>query len=164
MRNFAFALFVVVTSAVAILGTFAASQYLYLEKQLGQVKDQLEESLRVRKTQEEEKIAMRLERMRMQTELETLLAEQKNRLDACENQQLRYSQEILGGLSNISRRLTDIAVQAAPSAIHEPKAPAAESQAAPQPVAQPAPEAHSDGGKTATPIPEQEPASPDTVQ
>lgn len=120
MRTFAFVLFVVVTSTLAVLATLAASRYLSLEKQLNEVTAQLEESLRVRKAQEEEKISLRLDRERMQVDLEARLAEQKNQLDDCSNQNLRYSQEILGGLMNIQRRLTDLAVQAAPSAVHEP--------------------------------------------
>lgn len=130
MRTFAFVLFVVVTSALAVLGALAASRYLSLEKQLGEVTAQLEDSLRVRKAQEEEKISLRLDRERMQADLEARLAEQKNQLDDCSNQNLRYSQEILGGLMNIQRRLTDLAVQAAPSAVNEP----GRSQAKPQEV------------------------------
>ncbi|GAB6038920.1 hypothetical protein JCM15519_34790 [Fundidesulfovibrio butyratiphilus] len=124
MRTFAFVLFVVVTSAVAVMLTLAASRYLSLEKQLNEVTTQLEESIRVRKAQEEEKISLRLDRERMQADLEARLAEQKNQLDDCSTQNLRYSQEILGGLMNIQRRLTDLAVQAAPSAVNEPGHPA----------------------------------------
>lgn len=168
MRTFAFTIFVVVTAAAAAVGTLAATRYLSLEKELAAVNARMEDVLRERTRQEEEKMALRLEFERQRTELEVRFAEQHSQLEECANQRQRDFQELLTGITGVNKRLTDILVHQAPSTgLERPQQPAQEAPPE-KPVpdasskANPAgkPEAHSasstDIPKGAIPTPSQE--------
>lgn len=119
MRTAAFILFAIVTAAAAALSTLVASRYLSLEKELFENRGQLEDVLRERKRQEEEKMSLRLECERVQAELEARFSEQRGQLEECSNQRQRDFQEMLTALANIQKRMSDIEVQLAPSAMME---------------------------------------------
>ena len=116
MRTIGFVLFVLVTAGLAVTSTLVASRYLALEKQLNEANGRLEQILLERKNQEEEKMSLRMESQRIQVDLEARLAEQKNQLDDCTAQRQRDMQEVLGAVGGINKRLTDILVNAAPTA------------------------------------------------
>lgn len=120
MKTAAFILFAVVTAAAAALSTLVGTRYLTLERELAEARSQVEDISRERKRQEEEKMALRLERERMQSELEARFSEQRGQLEECSNQRQRDFQEILATLATIQKRMTDIQVQASPSVAKEP--------------------------------------------
>jgi hypothetical protein len=122
MRTFVFVLFVVVTASVAITGTIVAMRYLALERQLTEVNGQLESAQRDRVRQEEEKMALRLERERLLSEMEAKLAETRGQLDLCSGQYQRDLREVLAGQSILQRQLSDAMARQAPSAVNEPPA------------------------------------------
>jgi hypothetical protein len=129
MKTAAFILFAVVTAAAAALSTLVASRYLTLEKELSDNRVQLEDVLRERKKQEGEKMSLRLEKERVQSDLEARFSEQRGQLEECANQRQRDFQEMLSALNNIQKRMSDIEVQLSPSALMErAKAQASEAQ------------------------------------
>ncbi len=149
MKTAAFILFAIVTAAAAALSTLVGTRYLTLERELAEARSQVEDISRERKRQEEEKMALRLERERIQSELEARYSEQRGQLEECSNQRQRDFQEILATLATIQKRMTDIQVQASPSAAREPAESEAGSPSAAHPKA-------TDVPKGALPTPEQE--------
>lgn len=143
MKTAAFILFAVVTAAAAALSTLVGTRYLTLERELAEARSQVEDISRERKRQEEEKMALRLERERIQSDLEARYSELRGQLEECSNQRQRDFQEILATLATIQKRMTDIQVQASPSAAREPGEPDA-------------PPKLTDVPKGAVPTPEQE--------
>jgi len=172
MKTAAFILFAVVTAAAAALSTLVATRYLSLEKDLSETRVQLEDVMRERKRQEEEKMSLRLESQRMQSELEARFSEQRSQLEECGNQRQRDYQEILSGLSSLQKRLTDMEVQISPSArAGEGKSQgedaASRSEGAPgqpKPAPQPQSAKNTDVPKGTIPTPEQEARTLDKVQ
>jgi len=156
MKTAAFILFAVVTAAAAALSTLVGTRYLSLERELAEARSQIEDISRERKRQEEEKMALRLERERVQSELEARFSEQRGQLEECSNQRQRDFQEILATLGTIQKRMTDIQVQASPSAAREQAEPEAGSPSAAQPKT-------TDVPKGAIPTPEQEARKLDKV-
>ncbi|MFP5223324.1 MAG: hypothetical protein ACLGSA_13615 [Acidobacteriota bacterium] len=148
MKTAAFILFALVTAAAAALSTLVGTRYLTLERELAEARSQIEDISRERKRQEEEKMALRLERERIQSELEARFSEQRGQLEECGNQRQRDFQEILTTLATIQKRMTDIQVQTAPSAAREPAQSEADSPSA-------APKM-TDVPRGAVPTPEQE--------
>lgn len=130
MKTAAFILFAVVTAAAAALSTLVGTRYLTLERELAEARSQVEDISRERKRQEEEKMALRLERERIQSELEARFSEQRGQLEECGNQRLRDFQEILTTLATIQKRMTDIQVQTSASAAREPAQSEADSPSA----------------------------------
>jgi len=143
MRTAAFILFAVVTAAAAALSTLVATRYLSLEKELSDTRAQLEQVQHERTRQEEEKMALRLEREHVQADLEARFAEQRSQLEECSNQHQQEFQELQATLSILQKRLTDIQVQAAPSAATEQAAPMVPGEIAAPKEAQPAPTGNS---------------------
>jgi len=132
------------------------TRYLTLERELAEARSQIEDISRERKRQEEEKMAFRLERERVQSELEARFSEQRGQLEECSNQRQRDFQEILATLGTIQKRMTDIQVQASPSAAREQAEPEAGSPSAAQSKT-------TDVPKGAIPTPEQEARKLDKV-
>lgn len=151
MRTAAFVLFAVVTAAVAALSTLAASRHLAVERELADARFQLEEITRERKRQEEEKMVLRLERERLQAELEARFSEQRLQLEECANQRQRDYQDILTHVLTVQKILADVVVRSAPSAARE--AAGAGQEGAPSQEPRPA---LTDVPKGAIPTPEQE--------
>lgn len=151
MKTAAFVLFAVVTAAVAALSTLVATRHLAVEKELAEARFQLEEISRERKRQEEEKMVLRLERERLQAELESRFAEQRSQLEECANQRQRDYQDILTHILTVEKILTDVVVRSAPSAARE--AAGAGQEGAPS---QEAPPKLTDVPKGAIPTPGQE--------
>ncbi|WP_243360974.1 hypothetical protein [Fundidesulfovibrio terrae] len=164
MKTAAFVLFAVVTAAAAALSTLVATRYLALEKDLSETRSQLEDVLRERKRQEEEKMSIRLEAQRVQSELEARFSEQRSQLEECGNQRQRDFQELLTGVNALQKRLTDMEVQLSPSAKAGDGKPQGEDAASragdgPPPaktVREPQPAKNTDVPKGAIPTPEQE--------
>jgi hypothetical protein len=168
MKTVAFILFAVVTAAAAALSTLVATRYLALEKDFSETRVQLEDVLRERKRQEEEKMSLRLEAQKVQADLEARFSEQRSQLEECANQRQRDFQELLAGVSAMQKRLTDMEVQisaaakagdlkpqAGEGASHDGEKPGEpQSQAKPAREAQPA--KNTDVPKGAIPTPEQE--------
>lgn len=179
MRTAAFILFAVVTAAAAALSTLVATRYLSLEKDMLEARSHLESINMERKRQEEEKMALRLERERLQSELEARLAEQKNQLDDCTALRLNDLEDLRASMLNLNKRLTDVQNQLSASAYREGRSDAPQASA-PQPGAQPpaepaaqagsagaqtpAPASTTDVPKGAIPTPEQESKKLDKVQ
>jgi regulator of replication initiation timing len=151
MRTAAFVLFAVVTAAAAALSTLVATRHLTVEKELAEARFQLEEISRERKRQEEEKIVLRLERERLQADLEARFAEQRSQLEECANQRQRDYQDILTHVLTVQKILTDVVVRSAPSAVKEAAGTGQEGAASPE-----APPRVTDVPKGAIPTPEQE--------
>lgn len=164
MKTAAFVLFAVVTAAAAALSTLVATRYLALEKDLSETRSQLEDVLRERKRQEEEKMSIRLEAQRVQSELEARFSEQRSQLEECGNQRQRDFQELLTGVNALQKRLTDMEVQLSPSAKAEVGKPqgedaaskAGEGQTPAKTVREPQPAKNTDVPKGTIPTPEQE--------
>jgi septal ring factor EnvC (AmiA/AmiB activator) len=116
MRTAAFILFAVVTAAAAALSTLVASRYFSMEKDVADVRSQLEDARRELKRQEADKTSLLLERQRIQGDLEARFAEERAQLEECGNQRQQEFQEILNNLVNLQKRITDAQTQAAPTA------------------------------------------------
>lgn len=156
MKTAAFILFAVVTAAVAALSTLTATRYLNLERELSDTRSRLEDVLAERKRQEEEKIALRLERERVQSELEARLAEQLSRAEACEGKRAQELLEIEATLKILQKAVIDIQVHMAPAARQDRPAP--EAQAPGQPGQA------TDVPRGGVPTPEQEAATLNKAQ
>jgi uncharacterized protein (DUF3084 family) len=138
MKTLAFVMFVLVTAAAAVVATLLATRYWSLEKQLNEVRAQVEELTQERNHQEQEKMLMRLDREHIQTELETKLAEQRDQIDECTALHQKDMAEVLSHLATLEKQMNDAMSRAAPSAVNEPPAqpgPSAQEQA---PQAEPA--------------------------
>ncbi|WP_243438282.1 hypothetical protein [Fundidesulfovibrio soli] len=171
MRTVAFILFAVVTAAAAALSTLVATRYLTLEKDVLEARSHLESISMERKRQEEEKMALRLDRERIQSELEARLAEQKNQLDDCTALRLNDLEDLRASMLNLNKRLTDMQNQLSASATREGHSdapqPGAQPPAAPsasQAGGAPAPASSTDVPKGAIPTPEQEAKKLDKAQ
>ena len=159
MKTAAFILFAVVTAAVAALSTLTATRYLSLEKELSDTRSRLEDALTERKRQEEEKIVLRLERERVQSDLEARLAEQLSRVEACEGKRQQELLEIEATLKILQKAVIDIQVHVGPSARQDQGA-----AAPPAPQAPGEPARATDVPRGAIPTPEQEAARLDKAQ
>lgn len=167
MKTAAFVLFAVVTAAAAALSTLVATRYFSLEKEVAEMRFQLEDAARLRQRLEEDKIALRLERERVQANLDTLAATGNAQLEDCRELRQTLLQEVASTLINIQKRLTDIQDRQTVQADSPRNSPAQP----PEPgagLAHPAPDA-SKGGPTdvpkgAIPTPEQEARRLDKVQ
>jgi len=157
MRAAGFILFAVVMAAVAALSTLVASRYLGLEKEVAELHSQIDGLRLERNRQEEEKTALRLERERVQADLEARYSQARSQLEECGNERQNQLQEITASLLNLQKRLTDIQSLAAPSAVMDKAAPTDQTpNNAGQPVSNtPAPNAI-DVPRGAIPTPAQE--------
>jgi len=172
MRTAAFVIFAVVTAAAAALSTLVASRYLSLERDLADARSRLEDSLYERKRQEEEKIALRLERERVQSELEARLAGQLAQLESCEAKRQEELLEIAATLKILQKAVIDIQVQmgAAPGKDREADAPGtggsapADAGDAAGNARKSLPASRTDVPKGAIPSPEEEAKKLDKVQ
>jgi len=113
MRAAGFILFAVVMAAVAALSTLVASRYLGLEKEVAELRSQVEGLRLERGRQEQEKI----EQERIRADLEARYAEARSQLEDCGNQRQHQFQEIVDSLSNLQKRLTDMQALVAPSSV-----------------------------------------------
>jgi len=171
MRTVAFILFAAVTATAAALSTLVASRYLSLEKDLLEARSHVESLNTDRKRQEEEKMALRLERERIQADLEARFAEQKNQLDDCAALRQNELEDMRASLLNLNKRLSDVMAQVSASAYREgrPDSPQPAPQGSPaHPADAPGEAGHSakatDVPKGAIPTPEQEARKLDKVQ
>ncbi|MFZ5426134.1 MAG: hypothetical protein ACOZEN_04115 [Thermodesulfobacteriota bacterium] len=172
MRTAAFVIFAVVTAAAAALSTLVASRYLSLERDLADARSRLEDSLYERKRQEEEKIALRLERERVQSDLEARLAGQLAQLESCEAKRREELLEIAATLKILQKAVIDIQVQvgAVPGVERDGgsneagKTPASSEGGSAGSVRKTLPAATTDVPKGAIPSPEEEAKKLDKVQ
>lgn len=172
MRTAAFVIFAVVTAAAAALSTLVASRYLSLERDLADARSRLEDSQIERKRQEEEKIALRLERERVQSDLEARLAGQMAQLESCEAKRQEELLEIAATLKILQKAVIDIQVQvgAVPgverdgSSNEAGKTPASNEGGPAGSVQKTLPASRTDVPKGAIPPPEEEAKKLDKVQ
>jgi len=172
MKTAAFVLFAVVTAAAAALSTLVATRYFSLEKELVELRFQLEDTARVRQRLEEDKLALRLERERVQANLDTLLAAERAQLEDCREQRQAMLQEVAATLANIQKRLSDIQDRQASPADSPQHSQAASPDPGPGtgepqargPADAPAPGGPTDVPKGRIPTPEQEARRLDKVQ